>query len=100
MSAVTARLVQHLRIAAPRQRSTALLKHEQDVSKSCNLQSARNLSACLPWSACANRRASGQSLTLAKLDEPGGRTLPQLLFYSVSILHDQIICRKSSLHRD
>ena len=23
-----------------------------------------------------NRRASGQSLTLAKLDEPGGRTLP------------------------
>jgi hypothetical protein len=50
MPAVTARLVQHVR-AFPRQRMTALQKHEQGVSKSCNLRSARNLSACLSWSA-------------------------------------------------
>jgi hypothetical protein len=36
---------------------------------------------------CANRRASDQSLTLAKLDEPGGRTLPVSSFFIfVSIL--------------
>jgi hypothetical protein len=70
-----------------RQRMTALQKHEQVVRKSCNLRSARNLSACLAWSTCADRRASGQSLTLAKLDEPGGRTLPVSCFiYFVSIL--------------
>jgi hypothetical protein len=66
---------------------TARQKHEQGVRKSCNLRWARNLSACLAWSACANRRASGQSLTLAKLDEPGGRILPvSFFFYFVSIL--------------
>jgi RNA recognition motif-containing protein len=43
-----------------------------------------NLSACLSWSACANRRASGQSLTLAKLDEPGGRTLPVSFSFNLS----------------
>jgi RNA recognition motif. (a.k.a. RRM, RBD, or RNP domain) len=59
------------------------VKHEQDVRESCNLRSARNLSACLPWSASANRRVSGQSLTLAKLDEPGSRTLP-VSFFSLS----------------
>jgi RNA recognition motif-containing protein len=59
-------------------------KHEQDVRESCNLRSARNLSACLPWSASANQRVCGQSLTLAKLDEPGSRTLP----VSFSLFHE------------
>src|SRR6266513_1397307 len=61
---------------------------------------ARNLSACLPWPACVTDASPGQSLTLAKLDEPGGRTyLPVFFLFSREYsANDQTICRKSPLH--
>ena len=63
---------------------------------------ARNLSACLPWPPHVTDAPSGQSLTLAKLDEPGGRTyLPVFFYFSREYsANDQTICRKSPLHRD